>query len=237
MLLVLQYWQGDRDEAMRTARLLADVQREPTKEHYVLFAHRFDAEPPDVETLAYVKRKFDIFGVHRGRRKEVGWPAGCNGLAHDIMQLAGESRRRGEWKSVDGVWLLEADVLPLHRDWLHLVAQEWHDASRAGKLVLGAWSPDHSPFGHVNGNMVFHPELWSRVRGLEGSAPHIGWDVYHAHRLSPVWQKSRQMINLYRAAEVTEDQLWPAGEPYVFAHGIKDDSGRQLVEKRLLEKV
>lgn len=219
---------------MRTARLITDLQPERTKEHYILFAHRFDAEPPDVETLAYVKQKFDLFGVHKGRRKEIGWPAGCNGLAHDIIQMAGEQRRVGGWKAVDGVWLLEADVLPLHRHWLHLMAQEWRDTRAAGKLVLGAWSPDHGEYGHVNGNLIFDPELWNRVRGLEGSAPHIGWDVYHAHRLQRVWQKSRHMVNLYHATGVTSDNLWPPGAPYLFVHGIKDDSGYRLVRERLL---
>lgn len=234
MLLVIQYWQGDREAALRTARLIADVQPEPTKKHYIMFAHRFDAEPPDVETLAYVKRKFDIFGVHKGRRKEVGWPAGCNGLAHDVIQLAGEQRRVGNWQSVDGVWLLESDILPLNRHWLHMAAQEWEWAQKEGKLVLGAWSPHHGVDGHVNGNMIFHPDLWIRVPGLEGSAPHIGWDVYHANRLKRHWKKSTQMINLYRATEVTAEALWPDRGPYIFVHGIKDDSGYNLVRERLL---
>jgi len=234
MILALQYWEGDRATAMEVARLITDVQPERTKKHFVLFAHRFDAEPPDHETLQYVKQKFDVLPTHRCRRKEIGWPAGCNGIAHDLMMLAMEKRRAGEWLHSDAVWLLESDVLPLKRQWITLIENEWKLARAAGKWCMGAWSPDHSPVGHVNGNMLFHPEMCEHVRGLEGSAPHVGWDVYHAHRLARHWWKSGQMANFYRATNVDYSNLWPAGEPFAFLHGVKDDSGRKLVRRHLL---
>jgi len=232
MILALQYWDGDRTAMMDTARLIADVQPERTKRHFVLFVHRFDAAPPDPETLNYVRQKFDLLPTHRSRRKEIGWPAGCNGVAHDVMMLAMEKRRAGEWMHSDAVWLLESDIVPLKRDWLELVDAEWQEARAAGKIVMGAWSPDHSDFGHVNGNLLFHPELCDRVQGMEGSAPHIGWDVYHAHRLVRHWWKSRQMANYYRATNVGPSNLWPEGEPYSFLHGVKDDSAKRLVRER-----
>lgn len=234
MILALQYWAGDYQEMERTARLIVDVQPERTKKHFVMFAHRFDAEPPSKDLLQYVKQKFDVLPTHKCRRKEIGWPAGCNGIAHDLMMLAQEKRRAGEWHQTDAVWLLESDILPLRRDWLTLIEREWAEARKAGKWLMGAWAASHGPQGHVNGNMVFHPEMCDHIRGLEGSAPHIGWDVYHSHRLARHWWKSAQMANFYRATNVDYANLWPTGEPFCFLHGVKDRSGEKLVREKLL---
>lgn len=231
-VLALQYYDGDKAAAMRTARLIADLQDGVSKSHKFMFVPRFDSSL-DEETVHYVARKFSVL-THKSRRREIGWPAGCNGVAHDIIMLALERHRSGEWAKVDGVWLLESDILPLKKNWLEEIEREWREALAAKKLLMGAWSPHHGEgFGHVNGNLIFHPTLAARVQGMEGSAPHIGWDVYHARKLQRHWWKSRQMINLYHARGVSKEQLWPEGEPYSFVHGIKDSSGHRLVREKL----
>jgi hypothetical protein len=153
-------------------------------------------------------------------------------MASDALMLAQEKWNTGEWKRVTGVWLLESDILPLYRNWLYRIEREWKMALEDGKLVMGAWSPHHSPVGHINGNMLFHPSLCDRVKGLEGSAPHIGWDVYHAQRLHRHAWKSNQMLNLYRGTNVTEADIYAPGTRYAFVHGIKDDSGLHIIRRR-----
>lgn len=231
IVLCMQYWEGDKQRALSVARLIADLHPEKDNGFKFMFTRRFDATPVDDETLRYVGRKFDIL-THQCRRKEVGWPAGCNGVASDMFMLAQEKLNRGEWKNVSAVWLLESDILPLKSNWLYLIADEWKRAREANKLIMGAWSEHHSPVGHINGNMLFHPSLCDRVPGLEGSAPHIGWDVYHAMRLSRHWWKSDQMLNLYRGQNVSTGDLYGPNTNYAFVHGIKDDSGLQIVRKR-----
>ncbi len=232
IVLCMQYWEGDKQRALSVARLIADLQAEKDDRFQFMFLRRFDATPVDDETIGYVGRKFDIL-THTCRRKEVGWPAGCNGMASDALMLAQEKWNTGEWKRVTGVWLLESDILPLYRNWLYRIEREWKTALEDGKLVMGAWSPHHSPVGHINGNMLFHPSLCDRVKGLEGSAPHIGWDVYHAQRLHRHAWKSNQMLNLYRGTNVTEADIYAPGTRYAFVHGIKDDSGLQIIRRRL----
>jgi hypothetical protein len=234
IVLCMQYWEGDKQRAQSVARLIADLQPQKDDSFAFMFLRRFDASPVDEETLGYVGRKFDLY-THTCRRKEVGWPAGCNGMASDAFMLAQEKWNRGEWKRVTGVWLLEADILPLQRNWLYRIEREWKMALEDKKLVMGAWSEHHSPVGHINGNMLFHPSLCDRVPGLEGSAPHIGWDVYHAHRLSRHWWKSNQMLNLYRGENVSTADLYRPGTKYAFVHGIKDDSGLQIIRRRFFE--
>jgi hypothetical protein len=231
IVLCMQYWEGDKQRALSVARMIADLQAEKDDRFQFMFLRRFDATPVDDETIGYVGRKFDIL-THICRRKEVGWPAGCNGMASDALMLAQEKWNTGEWKRVTGVWLLESDILPLYRNWLYRIEREWKTALEDGKLVMGAWSPHHSPVGHINGNMLFHPSLCDRVKGLEGSAPHIGWDVYHAQRLHRHAWKSDQMLNLYRGTNVTEADIYAPGTRYAFVHGIKDDSGLHIIRRR-----
>jgi hypothetical protein len=231
IVLCMQYWEGDKQRALSVARMIADLQAEKDDRFQFMFLRRFDATPVDDETIGYVGRKFDIL-THTCRRKEVGWPAGCNGMASDALMLAQEKWNTGEWKRVTGVWLLESDILPLYRNWLYRIEREWKMALEDGKLVMGAWSPHHSPVGHINGNMLFHPSLCDRVKGLEGSAPHIGWDVYHAQRLHRHAWKSNQMLNLYRGTNVTEADIYAPGTRYAFVHGIKDDSGLHIIRRR-----
>jgi hypothetical protein len=231
IVLCMQYWEGDKQRALSVARMIADLQAEKDDRFQFMFLRRFDATPVDDETIGYVGRKFDIL-THTCRRKEVGWPAGCNGMASDALMLAQEKWNTGDWKRVTGVWLLESDILPLYRNWLYRIEREWKMALEDGKLVMGAWSPHHSPVGHINGNMLFHPSLCDRVKGLEGSAPHIGWDVYHAQRLHRHAWKSNQMLNLYRGTNVTEADIYAPGTRYAFVHGIKDDSGLHIIRRR-----
>lgn len=231
IVLCMQYWEGDKQRALSVARMIADLQAEKDDRFQFMFLRRFDATPVDDETIGYVGRKFDIL-THTCRRKEVGWPAGCNGMASDALMLAQEKWNTGDWKRVTGVWLLESDILPLYRNWLYRIEREWKMALEDGKLVMGAWSPHHSPVGHINGNMLFHPSLCDRVKGLEGSAPHIGWDVYHAQRLHRHAWKSNQMLNLYRGINVTEADIYAPGTRYAFVHGIKDDSGLHIIRRR-----
>jgi len=237
MILCMQYWDGDRDRAMETSRLIADMELQKQDRHQFLFAYRFDAQLPDPETVRHVSEKFNVMKPHKGRRREVGWPAGCNGLACDILMLAAEKHREREWKT-DAVWLIESDIVPLKRDWLDLIDAEWKQALAQNKLVMGAWQKEWGINGHVNGNLVFHPTLCLKVAGLEGSAPQMGWDVYLAEKFRPHWWKSSQMANFYRHVDVKMEQLFLPREPLAFVHGIKDDSGRRLVrEKHGLGKV
>jgi hypothetical protein len=131
IVLCMQYWEGDKQRALSVARLIADLQAEKDDRFQFMFLRRFDATPVDDETIGYVGRKFDIL-THTCRRKEVGWPAGCNGMASDALMLAQEKWNTGEWKRVTGVWLLESDILPLYRNWLYRIEREWKMALEDG---------------------------------------------------------------------------------------------------------
>lgn len=225
IVLCMQYWDGDREQALRVARFMADIQPTHSEKFDFMFAVRPDSSLcPD--TIRHVSRKFNVW-TRKTSRKEIGWPAGPNGMVSDLFLDALMRYRSGVWKNVKAVWLLESDVVPLTVDWLDRIEREW-DA--AGKLVMGAWSPEWSHVGHVNGNLLFSPRLAEVVKGLEGCPPHIPWDTFHAPKFARHWHKSSQMGNLYRIQNVTTEQLDPA---WCFVHGIKDDSGLKIARQRI----
>ena len=233
IVLCMQYWDGDREMALRTARFIADIQQGHSDKVDFMFAFRPDSSLcPD--TVRHVSRKFNVW-TRKTSRKETGWPAGPNGMVADLFLDALTRYRSGVWKDVKAVWLLEADCLPLTADWLERIEREWDEAD---KLVMGAWAPEWSPVGHVNGNMLFSPRLAEVVKGLEGCPPHIPWDTHHAPKLARHWHKSSQMVNLYRATNVTEDDLYPdGGDRYCFVHGVKDDTGLQVARSKIFAGV
>lgn len=228
----MQYWEGDKGLALSVSRFIADLQQERSREFGFMFSRRFDASPVDRDTLSHVGKKFDIY-THRCRARDTGWPAGCNAMASDMFVLARERWESGEWKHVSGIWLLEADTVPLRRSWLSSISVDWAKAREDQKLVMGAWTPGPGPIGHVNGNLMFHPSLAAKVKGLEGAHPHVGWDVYHAAKLQPWWRPTDRMANFYGATRVKEEDLYGPGKRYCFVHGVKDHSAMRLAREKI----
>ncbi len=56
ILIALQFWKGDRDMAMKLARLMADLEPKHSDDADVLFISRFDTMQ-DVDAVKYVSRK------------------------------------------------------------------------------------------------------------------------------------------------------------------------------------
>ena len=235
IVIVLQFWEGDKAKAMRLARLIADI--EPAKNNHVdfAFAARFDTHP-DLETVKYVSRKFNVWKM-KGNRRGTGWPHGCNELALDMLQQAVTYKRQKFWNNHKAAYLIESDIMPMRRDWLSAISDEWDEAQSKGKLVMGSWCPFHSTVGHINGNLLFDLDLVLKVKGLEGCPARAGWDCYFAHKFYPVWHRSRIMANHYDTrfnipAEVLFSKV-DGLTPVAVVHGVKDDSAERQVRPLL----
>lgn len=227
MIIALQFWEGDKARAMHLARLIADL--EPTKNTQVDFAFvaRFDAKH-DRDTVQKVSEKFDVWEL-TGTRRAIGWPHGCNELALDLFQQAGyRSKHGGPWANHKALYLIESDVLPMCRNWLLRISDEWDVAQENGKFILGSWCPFHSSVGHVNGNMLVAPDIAIRLKGLDRVPPRAGWDAYFATKFAPHWHKSVQMANHYDyRSNIPPEILFSCVDgvtPVAVVHGVKDRS-------------
>lgn len=236
IVIALQFWEGDRDRAMRLAKLIADIEPGKNNRVEIAFFARFDAKQDD-EVIKQVSRKFNVWKM-KCRRQAKGWPDGCNAMALDLLQQANQ-RSKKEWKNVKAVYLMESDVLPLRTDWLAAIEQEWDEWSAKGKLLGGSWYPYHSPVGHINGNMLVAPNIVAKIKGLEACPPGKAWDTEFAPKFEPFWYKSRLMTNLYDfRREIDPEILFSSADgvtPVAVTHGIKDFSGERLARAKLFE--
>jgi hypothetical protein len=234
LLLALQYWSGDYEQAMRLARRIAALEVGPRRDVEFLFVVRFDAPEPSKEAIAELSAKMPVMS-YRTRRRGVGHPSGCNDMWHDLL---GEQWRRflqvkGYADLYHGVFSFEADNVPLCADWLDRVLSEWRFGLEQGKIVWGCRVPDvEGPGAHINGNMIFVPDLFGRVRGLEGCPSQHAWDVFHADKWIDKAHYSGEIVNFYRALEVPKKRLYEKTRArYALVHGVKDDSAWNLALK------
>jgi hypothetical protein len=220
LLLALQFWNGDRQQAMRLARTIVANERKFCKQADFLFAARHDADH-DPKTIADVSRRFNVFTFKSGRFG-TGWPHGCNDLWFATMEWAGSFAPKYGWKAV---LTFEADCVPLTDDWIQSLSDEW---DRCKKYVVGSMQPH--PNQHVNGNALFScakPFTEWLTRKLVNVPARHGWDCYLAKSFKQWgWASSPKMLSLYQKPNlggVEAEELIAKG--VTFLHGVKDESG------------
>jgi hypothetical protein len=126
----------------------------------------------------------------------------------------------------------ESDAVPLAKDWIDQLKEEWR---KAGKLVVGHHLKD-PPFPHINGNAIFDPEINAKLPQMYGTPLRASWDCYHASKIIPVSFDSPLFVSTHRKETATEEELYAPridGIIPAFRHGIKDSSARDIVRKKL----
>lgn len=231
LLLALQFWNGDKEQAMKVARLIADL--EPRHSEYAdfLFVSRFDCSH-DKKTLDHVSRKFNVYS-HISRRREVGWPGGCNGLFFGTMDWIYSVNEAKRFPTYRAILTFEADAVPLSPNWISELSREW-DRAQPAKMV-GAFQTNPAP--HLNGNALFSGDikfLKTIARDIGGCSPMGGWDFILRDTFRRLgWKDSRLFRSWWGYPTTTietYDQLLREG--VVFFHGCKDDSVVKLVRSR-----
>lgn len=234
-VLAIQYWSGDRDDALRLSRYITDL--EPVRNPGVdlVFVVRSDAEAPDEIHLKRAARKFNVKTV-RAPRAGAGHPRGCWVLWYSLIEWVLAQREAGI-SSTKWVMTLEADCIPLTRTWISELDQEW---DRCGDIRMMGCDPGCG-ISHVNGNMLVsgQPDFlqWLvRDVGLEAFPHNESWDTWmfpeflrwgcaHSEKMFSSWRIPGVGASAY---EQFRDQ------GYVFAHGIKDDSLIRQARRHLL---
>lgn len=219
-VICLQYWQGDRDAAMRLARFIADLEPAMRNDVELQFFYRHDAHEPDIETMAHVSRKMGV-GKTMVAEHTVGYPMSPNVMAMTAMRQVGEL-----FPDAIGAFLMESDCVPVSRDWINQLVGDWARATAAGKLVMGSWRAECTPDGHINGNLVFHPSMAIDV-GLPPLPPKKAWDIALVPHFEPVWCRTGLVSNRYCELYLTDEQIQTpecGTRPPVVVHGAKDGS-------------
>ncbi len=226
-LVLLQFWDGDRDKAMRLARFIADLELGFRNDVEFVFVARYDCEH-DRETIDYVAQKFKVNWITT-YTKWTGWPSGCNGVAKDALEWIASNR-----KDSPGALMIEPDCVPVCRGWIDRIRLEW-DSLSSEIAQMGAWRPSGGEHGHVNGNCVIHPSVAGAVSAV--ITEHLAWDCEIAPWIRHRWHKTTLIKNCFESKGATnQDLFWaPIGEQLpALVHGFKDSSAIDLARQNLL---
>ncbi len=221
IVLCIQYWAGDREQAMRNIRRIVDNELTFRNDFEICFVARFDC-PHDESTIEYARRKFKV-STYTGFRRGTGWPYGCNDLVYDLFQEGYRRVKSGEWAQVRALFLMEADCVPVNVDWLNRLTQEWSATEREGKWLTGWYWEHPQPHGHINGNLLIHPNIFHYLPAVVGGPANIAWDAYLAPIFKPHWRPASFLENLYKQVNIPRETLQRiADSGVVLIHGVKD---------------
>lgn len=230
ILVVLPFWEGDRAALISLARLIADIEPAHSDLADILFVARFDCKHDD-EAVRQTSRRFNVY-THTSSRREMGWPAGCNGLFFGAMEFVFHKMKAGAIPAYKAILICEADTAPITKTWVQSLSRDWDRIQKArttriaGALVGGA----HFGKEHINGGCVM---LSSDVKFLswltKAAASYTaiaGWDWALAEDLkSWVWADMPMIKSHWNKSSIALDEVerLRAGG-VVLLHGIKDGS-------------
>lgn len=241
ILIALQFWQRDKDDALRLARFLADIEPKHSDLADFILVKRFDCKTTikDQEIVPLLSRKFNLYTYHSPRREQ-GWPSGCNGLWLATMEWARgmiEAKRVPAYKAI---FCCEADGGPIFSDWVSRMSAAW-DLANKERPVYQAGPMVTVPAQHINGNCLMSGDLtflkWVTSRVC--IPPGGGWDFCLAKFFKEWgWANIHGMRSYYAWPTVTPEQYAKMiEEQLIWVHGPKDDSLVRMGRERLLQKV
>lgn len=248
-ILNIMFWEGDKAQAMELARLIADLEEAPRTDVTVLFSARFDCRH-DEDTIEYVSKKFPVVRYTTKRRAE-GWPNGPNQMMGGSYEFIVEQWKRGKLKC-DRILFVEADCVPLRRDWINLLIEEFRNG---GKSVLGALlKKDDAGIEHVNGNCMVDINFFRKCPGMIHPPSRGGWDATLAFAILPNACPSRLIWSDYQLGMehnpwkgpdfLWEPKRYKAHDNPLFGvdlypcwiHGVKTIQGIAAARERLINE-
>lgn len=230
ILIALPFWQGDKVAAMRLARLMADIEPAHSEWADFLFVARFD-EKHDPATVLHVSRRFNTF-THISGRREVGWPAGCNGLMFGTMEWFYHKMLAEKIPWYKAILICEADTVPLTRNWIETASREWDRINRAKTTRIAGAMVGGAQFGrqHINGGCaMLSGEMkflnWMVKAGASYGAI-AGWDWVLADQFKAWgWADIPGMKSYWNRPTMGMSEVESVTKSGVFLlHGVKDDS-------------
>ncbi len=226
-VIALQFYGGDRDKAMRLARLIADVTLPSRHSVEFLFVARYDCDH-DQETIKYVAKKFPICWTTT-YIKWRGWPGGPNAMALHLLQWMATMRPHN-----DGLLMFEPDCVPTSPFWLDALIDCWENAVARGKWIMGSWRNSGGVHGHINGNCVVRADLANLIPLVDLIGPDYAWDCAIAPLVKDHWDISGVIKNCFECRNAGHDSLFIpeiGEESPALVHGHKDDSAYEIARR------
>lgn len=246
IVVSIQYWEGDRDKALRLARHLSGIERHYRKDVIFMLVYRRDALPPDDVTLEVLRQKFGTVHVVKGTRTGKGHPDGCNALWVDTVTALGMLAQHARY-----AFTTEADIIPLKRDWINALKVEAAEMEKTGKIVSGYWTGQGSDdmrkrqWEHINGNMLVHTNITRKIAEIYFIPAGFAWDIWLGQYFKPHWKKGDWIYNGYvggttqnasdspnkRGSWTDQEFFGLMDRGYSIIHGIRGEEGFDFLKK------
>jgi hypothetical protein len=239
-VIALQFYEGDMPQALRLARLLADIELEHREDVTIALCPRFDVVSRDAcegieRTLWHLYAKFPALVIQSTTPTGIGHPEGPNGLwAHTFGELA------RMWSDGlldrEAVMFIEPDGCPLRTDWIEMMLLEADRAFGAGKRVVGALMTGDGPkrCPHVNGTLLAHLSMWADRPSIHSTPQDQAWDLFHARVLVAEAMPTTLAKNVYGATEYTAPVLASMARATAWIASTKDQSTIEWAERTLV---
>jgi hypothetical protein len=257
LLYACQFCRTDKLQAMGLARLIADLQPEPTEEMGFMFCPKGETFV-DAAVFEHVKAKFHYTCIYQCTTRIENWPRGPNAQVHEIYQkfYSMTHASRDPWDYC-AILMGEPDCVPLARDWWQKLQWEWHNCDWNWPLgnrqhVLGCWlTGDDSTCGapHINGNCILGKNFGDVYPAFKAGTNHGAWDTTHSAAMMAHGRPSKFIYSAYRLDTPEEpiaecEILWQprmmhgsnpiANVPLstVYLHGCKSMRAQQCVRDK-----
>lgn len=238
VLIVMPYWEGDKEPAMKLARLISDLEPVKSVQADILFVARFDCTHSRTD-IDYVARKFVVY-THQSKRRGQGWPNGCNSLFFGSLEWVYHKMAAGQVPHYKAVLNLAADCVPICNNWLTHFTTSFDSLNRpfvSGAYVDAAHSDGRE---HINGDCMLLSSDLKFLRWLAldvGDIQSAGWDWILAQDFKRWgWANLPFVKSGWNFTEQFTQEMWDtekAAGTVVF-HGVKNYSLQKLARKNLL---
>jgi hypothetical protein len=209
---------------------MADIEISKNNNADILFSARSDCKIPD-EVVDYCAKKFRNIYKYTGSRIADGWPHGPNSVALETYGHYYVSSASGMFDNC-AMMFIESDCIPLKRNWIKNIQDEWYSDKMGGKHVLGPWlMAGDCGCEHINGNCLIGPEFLSIYRKFTLCPSNTAWDAFFSKEMMAVGCPSETIWSDYHYD--TPRNPWKGSDYFWFPKKYKDAKnplfGKELI--------
>lgn len=241
MIATIAFCHKDRQATMELVALLADLETKQNLDLDLILVKDYKTEAIPVDFLKKYSGKFRTLQQVLCTTETGGYWPGANALYHFTLNYVHSLVKKNPAFDRVKAWLnLEADCVPLRRDWHKALSESYAKTLAQGKCILGHIIPPTEPWPiHVNGVAIYPTDMPTRFnKQMLGCSPQIPFDVNYAPLFVPKAADDGSFYIKWKVLTIGKTELFtaPEGRPLpTWFHGVKDDSARKAVREKLIE--
>lgn len=214
ILIVISYWDGDRDLARQMAALMADLQPHHVgRAAEVLIVCRQDSMI-DQSIVEKLKTRFTVRTRVAGSPLR-GWPGGCNGMFGSACIHISQSLN-----AYDCFFWMEADCVPMYCNWFADLHGEWVRRPKGTHIVGCKADANGDGSGwHITGCALYDCSISRIIPGLT-TCTRQAWDWQFKHKIIEVGHHTNAIALKYKT---TEPDAAMVESHYTVVHGWKNN--------------